>query len=70
MDSTELKADREIDAAANGNLVPDPAPLLPTRRQVYAIAKLLLKRQDLGWPRSRSEAAELITRLHEQGPAP
>jgi len=67
METTELRGDREILAAANGDLLPDPAPLPPARRQVYAIAKLLLGRAGLRWPRSRAEAAELITRLRREG---
>jgi len=54
-------------AAANGELLPDPAPLPPARRQIYAIARLLLGRAGLRWPRSRADAAELITRLRREG---
>jgi hypothetical protein len=67
METAELRADREILAAANGDLLPDPAPLPPARRQIYAIAKLLLGRAGLRWPRTRAEAAELITRLRREG---
>jgi len=67
METAELRADREFLAAANGDLLPDPAPLPPARRQVYAIAKLLLARAGLRWPRSRAEAAELIRRLRREG---
>jgi hypothetical protein len=66
-ETTELRADREIEAAANGDLLPDPAPLPPARRQIYAIAKLLLGHAGLRWPRSRAEAAELIRRLRRDG---
>jgi hypothetical protein len=53
-------------AAANGDLLPDPAPLPPARRQIYAIAKLLLDREGRRWPRSRVEAAELIVGLRRE----
>ena len=69
MNAAELRDDREMVAAANGDLLPDPAPLPPARRQIYAIAKLLLDREGLRWPRSRVEAAELITRLRREGQA-
>ena len=68
MDTAELQVDREMLAAANGDLRPDPAPLPPARRQIYSIAKLLLARAGLRWPRTRSEAAELIVRLRREAP--
>ncbi|HST26280.1 MAG TPA: hypothetical protein VLJ76_09825 [Gaiellaceae bacterium] len=36
----------------------------PTVRQVYAIARLLLKETDERWPQTREQASELIDRLH------
>ena len=35
----------------------------PTVRQVYAIARLLLKETDERWPETREQASELIERL-------
>jgi hypothetical protein len=66
MEIRELRAEREMHAAANGQLVPDPVPLRPDRRQIYAIARLLLEREGLEWPRSREEAGELIARLRRR----
>ena len=53
-------------AAANGDLLPDPLPHLPARRQIYAIARLLLKLEDLPWPRTRTQASELIAQLRRR----
>jgi hypothetical protein len=38
----------------------------PTIRQVYAIARALLKDADERWPQTREEASELIDRLRER----
>ncbi len=38
----------------------------PTIRQVYAIARTLLKETGVAWPRTREEASELIDRLRER----
>lgn len=35
----------------------------PSRRQIYALANLLLERQGLAWPDSEREAAALLERL-------
>jgi len=35
----------------------------PTVRQVYAIARLLLKETEERWPETREQASELIERL-------
>ena len=37
-----------------------------TIRQVYAIARALLKESGEAWPRTREEASELIDRLRER----
>ena len=63
MASPQVEIERELQAAASGELVADPAPLPPAGRQIYAIARLLLKRESLRWPRTRTEASELIRRL-------
>jgi hypothetical protein len=67
MEIRELRAEREMRAASHGELVPDPIPLRPARRQIYAIARLLLEREGIEWPRSRADASELIARLRRQG---
>jgi hypothetical protein len=38
----------------------------PTIRQVYAIARALLKDAGEAWPQTREEASELIDRLRER----
>jgi hypothetical protein len=38
----------------------------PTIRQVYAIARALLREAGEPWPQTREEASELIDRLREQ----
>jgi hypothetical protein len=38
----------------------------PTIRQIYAIARALLKETGEAWPRTREEASELIDRLRER----
>ena len=38
----------------------------PTIRQVYAIARALLKDTGEAWPQTREEASELIDRLRER----
>lgn len=38
----------------------------PTIRQVYAIARALLKETGEAWPETREEASELIDRLRER----
>ena len=37
----------------------------PTIRQVYAIARALLRESGEAWPQTREEASELIDRLRE-----
>lgn len=39
----------------------------PTIRQVYAIARALLKEAGEAWPQTREEASGLIDRLRERG---
>ncbi len=38
----------------------------PTIRQVYAIARALLKEAGEAWPQTQEEASELIDRLRER----
>lgn len=35
----------------------------PTARQIYAIARILMKQAGLRWPQTRTDASELIDRL-------
>lgn len=63
-ESYQSQAEREMRAIAAPGDCQDQSPQRrPTRRQIYALASLLLEREGLPWPDSRDAAGRLLERL-------
>jgi hypothetical protein len=61
VESYREQAEREMRSAAAGERSAESAP--PTRRQVYALAAVLLERAGEEWPPTDHDARALIRRL-------